>query len=338
MYIYRRTKNLFLLFLGSKLLLDTRKHQWFLTIWPGFFSSIGWILWFFLFGVCLFVCLFVLGFFWLLVGFFILSFFSSSLPSQVVTGIPKCFPGLCEFIIQVPHGLCWCIFCLILFMGGVCGGVLFVFWSARSSPLPLPPSPSLPWLSPESPFQWRASLPRPAFSGLTRACLDVLPRAHALLRSISLALTVLLRWNQAVKGFQLPRKLGMGFPQLMICFFCCSLSTLFLNSVWSLHTQSKTEKRPPGAFTSFAFSFIFWGWGGCCLWVLFIWSWDTEKPTPIFVVHTKIKASKPMAPHPPAPFQLQENWLWGSCKWPVFFLQELRSHPLGHTPTCTVLC
>lgn len=81
-----------------------------------------------------------------------------------------------------------------LFMGG-----LFVFWIAGRS---LPPSPSLPWLSPESPFQRRAStLPVPVLHPLVWLvpvwmCSLV---HHALLRSISLALTlfVVCRWKRA---------------------------------------------------------------------------------------------------------------------------------------------
>lgn len=70
---------------------------------------------------------------------------------------PRMLSRLCEFVIEVPHGLHWCIFYLILFMGG-----LFVFWSVGRSLLPLPPSPSLPWLSPELPFQRRASTLSPS--------------------------------------------------------------------------------------------------------------------------------------------------------------------------------
>lgn len=67
---------------------------------------------------------------------------------------PRMLSRLCESVMEVPRGLHWCIFYLILFMaGGGGGGVLFVFWSAGRSPLPLPPSPSLPWLSPELSFQ-----------------------------------------------------------------------------------------------------------------------------------------------------------------------------------------
>lgn len=71
MYIYRRTKNFFLLFLGSNLLLDTRKHQWFLTMWPVLFYFIP-----------LVGHLFLLGFFFTLFSF---------ISIRVVIGIPECF-------------------------------------------------------------------------------------------------------------------------------------------------------------------------------------------------------------------------------------------------------
>lgn len=125
---------------------------------------------------------------------------------------PRLLSRLCEFLMEVPHGLHWCIFHLILFMGG-----LFGFWSAGRSPLPLPPSPSLPWLSPELPFQRRASTrspSRPASSGLPCACLDVLPCApcSAAQYFSGFNCCVVAGENQQ-KGFQLFRKREMGFPQ-----------------------------------------------------------------------------------------------------------------------------
>lgn len=87
--------------------------------------------------------------------------------------------------------LVYILFYFILFMGG-----LFVCWGAGRSLLPLPPSPSLPWLSRSYHFnEEHRSFPVPVLHSLVWLvpvwmCSLV---HHALLRSISLALTVLLR-------------------------------------------------------------------------------------------------------------------------------------------------
>lgn len=73
----------------------------------------------------------------------------------------------------------WSMLVYILFYFIYGGGVVcFLGCWEISAPSP---SLSIPSLAvPELPFQWRASIlshPCPAFSGLTRACLDVLPCA-----------------------------------------------------------------------------------------------------------------------------------------------------------------
>lgn len=144
MYIYRRTKNFFLLFLGSNLLLDTRKHQWFLTMWPILFYSIGRTSFF----------------------FFHFSFFPSSFSFKSSLASRNAFS-----LVWSRHRSSSRTTLVYIFFGFIYGGV-FVFWSAGRSPLPVPPSPSLPWLSPESPFPWRASAVSPSCILWSDSCLS----------------------------------------------------------------------------------------------------------------------------------------------------------------------
>lgn len=172
------------------------------------------------------------------------------------------------------------------------GGVLFVFWSAGRSLLPLPPSPSLPWLS-LSPYPGKGLALSLSCIPWSDSCLSgCAPCAPAPLRSISLALTV-LSWagETQQKGKQLFRKWEMGFPQFIFCIF---LSTcLFLNSVWFVHTPSKTEKRESGAFLLFA-SFL-WAY----LWFVFFSSWDTWKAHSYLCFPCKDKSLKTHGFMPP---------------------------------------
>jgi len=64
---------------------------------------------------------------------------------------PRMLSRSCELVIEAPHGLHWCIFYLILFMGG--GGCLLFGVPGDPRCPSLPPSPSLPWLSLALPFQ-----------------------------------------------------------------------------------------------------------------------------------------------------------------------------------------
>lgn len=200
---------------------------------------------------------------------------------------PRMLSRLCEFVIEVPHGLHWCIFYLILFMGG--GGVCFLECRETSAPSPSLSAPSLAVPGVIISMKSIDPFPVPVLHSLVWLvpvwmCSLV---HHALLRSISLALPVLL-WagENEQKGYQLFRRWEMGFPWLIFCIFF--QHCLFLNSVWSVHTQSKTEKRISGAFSSFAFSFI--SVGLSLIYFLFKLRHDSEKPTPIFVFHAKIKA------------------------------------------------
>lgn len=114
--------------------------------------------------VTCFILFYSIGWTSLFVGFFFYPVFLHFHPS--CHWHPRMLSRLCDSVMELPHGLHWCIFSLILFMGGV----LFVFWSAGRSLLPVPP-PAVP-----SPQLGRARrCPRPASPGLTRACLDVLP-------------------------------------------------------------------------------------------------------------------------------------------------------------------
>lgn len=143
MYIYRRTKNFFLLFLGSNLLLDTRKHQWFLTMWPILFYSIG---------RTSFLSLFFL--------------FLPSFPPESSLASQSAF-----LLVWIPHpSSSWTTLVYISF-DFIYGGV-FVFWSAGRCVLPVPPSPSLPWLSPEPPFPWGASAVSPSCILCSDSCLS----------------------------------------------------------------------------------------------------------------------------------------------------------------------
>lgn len=204
--------------MGSNLLLDTRKHQWFLTMWPVLFYFTPLVGHFFVVGL-----------------FFFPPVFLHFHPSR--HWHPRTLSRLCDSVMELPHGLHWCIFSLIF----IYGGVLFVFfWSAgRSVLLSLPPCPSLPGTVPVL-HPWSDS----CLSGCA-------PRAPALLCSISLALAV-SSWagETQQKGKQLFRKWEMGFPYFLRFF----LSTcLFLSSVWFVHTRSMTEKRESGAFLLFCF-------------------------------------------------------------------------------------
>lgn len=107
---------------------------------------------------------------------------------------------LCEFLMEVPHGLHWCIFHLILFMGGCL--VFGVPGGLRSLSLPLRPFLGCPRSCHFSDEHRPA--PRPVLHPLV--CLVPVWMCslvhHALLRSISLALTVVL-WQVKTsrKGF-----------------------------------------------------------------------------------------------------------------------------------------
>lgn len=190
---------------------------------------------------------------WLDIFFLFCFFFSSSFPSESSLASQNAFS-----LVWIPHGSSsWTTLVYISF-DFIYGG-LFGFWSARRSPLPLPPSPSLPWLSPELPFQRWASTrspSRPASSGLPRACLDVLPCApcSAAQYFSGFNCCVVAGENQQ-KGFQLFRKREMGFPQWVFAFL---LSTLFFSIQCDLVTLgARLRKEYQGLLLiSVAFSFL----------------------------------------------------------------------------------
>lgn len=122
-------------------------------------------------------------------------------------------------------------------------------------PFPVPVLHSLVWLVPV----WMCSLVH-----------------HALLRSISLALTVLL-WagENKQKGYQLFRKWEMGFPQLIFCSF---LSTVFFSIQCDLFTLGvRLRKEYQGLWFLLRLVLFLWDY----LWFIFFLSWDTTLKSPL---------------------------------------------------------
>lgn len=180
--------------------------------------------------------------------------FPSFISIRVVTGIPECFLACVNSSSKFLMDYIGVYFVWFYLWGGVC------FLERREVRAPCP-SLSVPSLAvPGATISVKSIGRVPVLHSLVwlvpvSMCSLV---HHALLRSISLALTVLL-WagENKQKGYQLFRKKETGFPQLIFCvvFKHC----LFLNAVWFGHTQSKTEKRVSGAFISFAFRFLLVG-------------------------------------------------------------------------------
>lgn len=84
---------------------------------------------------------------------------------------PRMLSCLCEFVIEVSHGLHWCMLFDFIYGGFVC---FLDRWEI--SPSLSVPSVAVPGVT-ISTKSINPPRPCPAFSGLTRACLDVLPCA-----------------------------------------------------------------------------------------------------------------------------------------------------------------
>lgn len=190
--------------------------------------------------VTCFILFYSIGWTSLFVGIFFFLF--SFIPIRVVIGIPECFLACVTPSWNFLMDYIGVYFLWFYLWGGV---VCFLECWEVSAPCPSLSVP--PWLS-LVPSPGAVPVLHPPSDSCLSGCA---PCAPAPLRSISLALTV-LSWagETQQKGKQLFRKWGMGFPQFIFCVF---LSTcLFLNSVWFVHTRSKTEKRESGAFLLFA--------------------------------------------------------------------------------------
>lgn len=134
-------------------------------------------------------------------------------------------------------------------------GVTISTKSIDPFPVPVPVLHSLVWLVPV----WMCSLVH-----------------HALLRSVSLALTVLL-WagENKQKGYQLFRKWEMGFPQLIFCSF---LSTVFFSIQCDLFTLGvRLRKEYQGLWFLLHLVLFLWDY----LWFIFFLSWDTTLKSPL---------------------------------------------------------